>query len=374
MEQIADLRKETRHEPKDLLISFKNIKGETIQGTILDASEKGIAVELFNEACLSDLLAGSIVCDLNVGKDGKTINIKDGIIRRVWNDDTYFKKNYGLAIELINTVSSQNASGIILKGLMKTRRLNAQKEIAKYDLDYLNNYRRYLSECQIKLLELALITSVSIAAIYFGISYSGFILNNKEDASVSFWRTLVSALPGFISISCAILVSQKSMSIQRVEAFMNILKECLINNNFPREYRGWESESKKVRHIFMTDHCNKCLNIKKELCGTLSVEEALILKSKKLFNNPKLDFYNTLIYLILYTIGTLSGIAVTIELFRYQRSTLRYMIASSSITIIIIGVLAYVGYLLYQVRKGKFSSIVLKRIWIDIMTHCSKQS
>lgn len=374
METMQEQRSESRHEPKFLSVSFTNSVGEKIKGAILDVSQSGIAIELFDEACLRGLEVGSAVSDLEITKGDKTISVRDGTIRRVWNDDTYFSKNYGVAIRLSKRLSELNADGFVLKGLMKTRRINAQQEIARHDLNYLNDYRRYLGECQLKLLELALVTSVSVAAIYFGIAYSGFILNNKADPSVSFWRTLIAALPGFISVSCAMLVSQKSMSIQRVETFMNILKECILNNNFPREYRGWESESKKIRQVYMTERCKECSRSKKTQCGTLGAEETTILRSKRLFKNPKLDFYNTLIYIVFYTISILSSVAVLYELFRYHRDTVRYAVASSLITLAIVGTLGYVGYLLYQVRKGKYSTVVLKRIWIDVMTHCAKQN
>lgn len=179
------------------------------------------------------------------------------------------------------------------------------------------------------------------------------------------------SLPGCLAIACALMAVQKSISIQRIDTYLMILKECRILNQYPREYRGWESAIRKYRHLLNANICKSCEGIRK--CGTLKIEDQQTLISKSFLLRPIIDLYHVVMYMSFFGAFGLSILALVVELLNFQWGIPVFMLIAACVTAIILLTVAALIYVFYHLRKGRFSVEYFKCCWIDLLNKCRWQ-
>ena len=240
--------------------------------------------------------------------------------------------------------------------MQQQSRLASQSELAALDMSYLGNYRRDLIECQTKLFMLTLTLGVTLAGAYFALNYHSVATNQLANPNLSFWRTMV---------------AQKSISIQRIDTYLMILKECRILNQYPREYRGWESAIRKYRHLLNTNICTSCGNVRR--CGTLKPEDQHMLRSRSFLRSPSVDLYHVVMYTSFFGAFALSIFAIVVELLNFQWGIPVFMLIAVCIAAILCATVAALIYVFYHLRKGHFSVEYFKFCWIDLLNRCRWQ-
>lgn len=342
---------------------------DELVGSVLDSSRRGMAVTLPEHFAVPK--SGTRIIGLKVySDDQKEIckTIQSATVVRAWSNTGWPRKQNGLAIQFDNELQENGTNNCLLRGIEQKTRLAMQTKLAPLDISYLGDYRRDLIDCQMRLFMLTLTVGVGLAGAYFGLTYHTIATEKMADANLGFWRTMVAALPGFLAVVCALMVAQKSISIQRIDAYLSILKECFIRDLFPREYRGWEIDYRKFRHVLNTNRCIGCKLPKK--CGSLTPQETERLKNKSMYKDPKLNFYYILVNTIFCAVGGLSVIAVVSNILTSKWEGRGYMIASFIITIALVMVFCGLFYIFRQLRKGKYSVDYFKGRWISILERC----
>ena len=369
---IEEKRANPRFEPSSVTISITPF-GEAnaiSHGYLLDISSGGLAIDLPQKSILPAVGSTVEVKVKSEDLDDDWMSLGRAKVLRTWMQSTYFDNGKGVAFSFDAPLKDSRSQQILLHGTQQHTRLQAQARLAMQDIEHLSAYRRCLVECQIKLYTVTLTLSTSLVAAYFALNYYGIASGMQSQPSMSFWRTMIAALPGALSIACALMVSQKSASIQRTDAYLAVLKDCSVRNQYPREYRGWEWESRKLRHVMKTTACNDC-EVKRK-CGTLRAIDQTILDSRRLLINPSIDLYYSIVFLTFYIILFISTIAVLIELSKFQWGITAYMVTSSLITVLMLLATIAIFYLTVQLRRGHLSFDYYKRCWLDILHRCRK--
>jgi hypothetical protein len=364
-----DLRSNPRFEPPfvDAIISFTN--GETMRSSVLDASRGGLAVALSENADLPSIGQQVTLRATTASESSENSKpVGTATILRNWAGSGLLNEGKGLAMQFNSAFSDQNTEQFLLRGVQQKTRLTAQAELATVDMNYLGGYRRDIVNCQMKLYVLNLTIGVALAGAYFGLTYHSIAINQLSNPQLSFWRTMLAALPGLLSVACVLMVSQKSISIQRLDAFLAVLKECSIMKQYPREYRGWETAYRKYRHVLRTNACTLCKVDRK--CGDLKIEERNKLVSKSMFRNPKIDTYHIIMYMSFFIAFLLSIIAITVELLKFQWGVHSYMAIAFTLGVIVALTVITLFYVFYHLRKGHYSLDQNKRCWLDILNKC----
>lgn len=364
-------RADPRFEPYSVNASFKTASQAQFCGYLLDVSRGGLAIDLPHTADLPDVGSKVDISVMSKTTFKNWIGLGHAKVLRTWTESAYYDNGKGIALALDDHIIDSNKDRLLLRGIQQQIRLIKQDRLAAHDINHLSSYRRSLAECQVNIFTTTITLSVSLAAAYFALNYYGIATNKLSDPAMSFWRTLVAALPGIIAIVFGLIVSQKNASIQRVDAYLAVLKECLVNNRYPREYKGWETESHKFRHVFRTKACDDCDLERK--CGTLKENEQQAIDSRKLLINPYIDLYYIIMYSTFYAIMIISTLAVFIELQKFQWGFNIYMATNAAITVIMLLAIAGIFKLTVQLRKGKLSFDHYRRCWIDILSRCRKR-
>ena len=374
-----DKRRAKRYESHNVNVKVIRKNEEEIKGRILDVSRSGISLEMYywdNEAepKNDEIVDIYLMHEMNV----RGAKIAEAIIKRVWNERDYFGYEKGIAAEFINYCGDSFVDKRLFKGIEQKDRIQAQKEVVTYDINHLSEYRSYLNECQMKLFEMSLVVGVALATIYFSLTFLSQIGNYAMTDSLFFWKAMLAALPGILAISCCLIFVQKSISIQRIDSYLAVLKDCILMEQYPREYRGWETESRKLRHVLNTTYCSECIYGSKvcgiRMCGKLTMEDQIKNKRKLIINNPKIDLFNIIAISTFLFMSMLSILAIFYSIINYHWGISKYMVISSVITIIMSLIILYIGSVLYNLRKGKYSNVSFRRSWLDLMTRCSKIS
>jgi hypothetical protein len=342
---------------------------DQLRCSVLDSSRRGMAVALPEHSTVPK--TGTRIVGLKVYSDDQQEvckTIRSATVLRTWSDTGWLRKQKGLAIQFDHELQDDGTTNCLLLGVEQKTRLATQLKLAPLDISYLGDYRRGLIDCQMRLFILTLTAGVGLAGAYFGLTYHSIATGQIADPNLGFWRTMVAALPGFLAVACALMVAQKSISIQRMDAYLSILKECFIRKQFPREYRGWEIDYRKFRHVLNTQRCVNCkLPVK---CGSLTPKQAEDLKNKNMYKDPKLDFYYILINMSFCTVGGLSLIAVLSNILTSEWKGSGYMISSFIITITLVMVFVGLSYIFHQLRKGRYSFDYFKGRWINVLERC----
>jgi hypothetical protein len=140
-------REHTRVEPPLISASLQEGSAKPVYGIILDSSKKGLAINLKNGD--SSLNIKSSV-SVNLMTDPITSRrIGTGTIVRMWKNPITERNCIG--VELKNEIPSSGPTEILLSGSKKQNRLKAQKDLALGDIKNLEEERRYLLDCQMKL-------------------------------------------------------------------------------------------------------------------------------------------------------------------------------------------------------------------------------
>ena len=368
----TDNRHHPRFEPAfiDAIVSLPN--ESEIRGRVLDSSRGGMAVALPENADLppKGTLISLWVIDTASHKAKKSVG--NATIERNWAETELLDNGKGIALRFTNDLSDNDVLYYLLRGIQQNIRLASQAELAVIDISYLGDYRRDLINCQMRLFVLTLTIGVALASAYFGLTYHSIATNQLTNPNLNFWRTMVAALPGTLAIACALMVAQKSISIQRIDAYLLLLKQYLIIKQYPREFRGWESEYRKFRNILKTEICKSCEPKRK--CGDLKPQDREKLHPRRMFSSPQIDLYHIVMYMSFFSAFALSMIAVIVELLKFQWGVSAYMLISSLITIAISLAVVALFYVFYHLRKGRFSVVYYKRCWIDLLNKCRWQA
>ncbi len=284
-------RQEPRFEPPQVEAYFQTTP--ELRGYVLNASRSGIAIDLRGASSIPDPgVSGHLKIKKQLNSHSVSFNLGKAELVRNWS---YNNEGKCVAVKLFQSDIDEQALSHLLTGESKENRLKGQKAQAENDLKNLEAERRYLLDCQMKLFMLTLTAGVALLSAYFGLSYHGMTVDRYSEPSYSFWRTMVAMLPGFLALACAFMAAQKTSSLQRINAFLIIMKDFLIKQNFPREYRGWEGLYRKVRYIYGTKKCDDQLCGTRK-CGQLLPNEVAILKERKTFRNPTINFFHLMIF------------------------------------------------------------------------------
>jgi hypothetical protein len=367
-------RSETRFEPQRVRGFFQTSEGDEIRGLILDASRGGFALDVSEVSLLpEEKTTGTLkVATGEFEKDPRWLVGSATVVRR-WPGSKIFDKGGGMALQLNNGLSDSKAERLLLSGIRQQSRLVRQEKLAVHDMETLSADRRSIRDCQIKLFIVTLTLGVTLGAAYLTLAYHGVAVGTFSEPQLSFWRTMMAALPGLLSITCALMAAQQSQSIQRIDAYLSLLKGYSVTGDYPREYRGWETVYRKLRHILGTEKCESCgiAESSERKCGQLRTGGKDELDSKSMWRDPPIDLYNVVMFGAYFFALCLSLAAVLIELKRFNWAVNIYMGIGSLMTILM--VVATVGlFLVFRaLRKGKFSFDSYKRCWKDLLAKCS---
>lgn len=360
----------SRFEPPFVDAEVKTNSGTTVQGRVLDASKTGMAIAISDMISPEDI--GSVV-EISVRNGLNNDSIKRDVgqasIVRSWTGSQGNVAN-GLALKFDNELANGDVQACLLTGPDKITRLKSQVQLYQIDTEYLGDYRRDLISCQVKLFALALTLGVALAGAYFGLSYHSVISAYGGGAELSFWRTMVAALPGLLAVACAMMVVQKSISIQRIDAYLLVLKRNIIENKFPREYRGWESAYRKLRHFLKSNKCKECTIARRRVCGSWKDSDKNEIDSVSLIRRPSIDLFHIVMYLTFFSIMVLSIVAVLRELYKFQIGNTGYVMIGASLVIVLVLPILLLLITIYRLRKGRLSIIHFKRCWNDILVNC----
>lgn len=358
-----------RYEPRliDANVEIRDEK-RNVLGKVIDVSKTGIAI--FFE--ISDHLKSEKIFEINITDNTTDANFTLGEAKLVrnWTTPPYLGEKPAAAFEFKKPIEGYVQESALLRGIKKVSRYESQTKIAKLDIEYLGEYRKSLVDCQMKLFMLALTTGVALGSAYFGLAYYSSVAKNLNNTSLSFWRAMVAAMPGILAMGCALMVAHKSISIQRIDAYLSILKECCLSRRFPREYKGWESEYRKFRVILKSNKCNDC-NPK---CGyNLEPSDPKIGK-RKFFKNPIPDTYHILVFTTFLSIICLSIYSLITELLKYRHADILKMTTSAIIALILGATILILIWIFKNLRYGKFSVDYFKNTWCELMAKCDFQS
>ena len=236
------------------------------------------------------------------------------------------------------------------------------------DIDYLGQFRRDLVKGELQLFTVTWTVSVALASAYFALCYYGVTTGQYASANQSFWRMMLGSLPGVLAFVAIFLMIQREIMIHKVDTFVAVLKELHVNGLHPRQYRGWETAYRQYTHVFGTTRCRECKAPKK--CGDLTHDDKLSLNSLRPARDPNLDPYHVLLYGSYALLVALSFALMASEFVTFQSGVLISMVIIPSVVLILVGGAA-VGYrYLWQLRKGRYSFLQLRRAWLDLLLHC----
>ena len=369
---IQENRASTRFEPYFLDAKIKYDNNEII-GQILDASNKGLAISIAENTQLPPINGNSEIIIYKSGENGIQKNLGQATILRTWEMGGLTREDKGIAVKLNNEIQSDEIEKLLFIGPRQTERRTSQEKISFVDMDYLGEYRRDLVNQQVRLFIFVLGMYATLAGIYFGIMFlNNGSINPNQASNIIFWRTLLAGLPGLLSISCLLMDTQKSILIQRIDAYLAVIKEYHIIKHYPREYKGWEIENRKFRHVLGGKNCKECMRYERK-CGKLKPEEKDSLEDRNIFVNPFIDINYSIIYSCYYFLILLSGSVVFYGLLQFQSDLLFYMIIEAFFLLIIFTGTIWSFKIFYNLRKGIYSFDQFKRSWIDLLGRCRIQ-
>lgn len=369
---MPEYRTNPRFEPilVDVEVYFNNSK---FVGQVLDSSHGGMAISFPEDITLPNPLIGEIV-KLSVYKHSNphtTINLGNSMVLRSWEKGGLTEDEKGIAVQFDHNIYDEVVGKLLFYGIKQNERLASQEKISNIDMNFLGNYRRDMVECQMRLFILALSVCSTLAGGYFALIYYSYAIDKIFDQNLIFWRTMVAVLPGLLATACLLMTAQKSISIQRIDAYLSVMKGYRILKHFPREYKGWEIENWKIRHVLGGDQCKSCIVNRK--CGEMQKDFKDKIKTKNILFQPFIDIYHVVINSSYYLIISLSLLAMGYELLRVTLTTRSYIIITFVLTLIFVAGVAFSIYIFWHLRKGKYSYEYFRLCWIDLLGRCRVQ-
>ena len=366
---MSEKRKHKRFEPRflkaTLIIEETN---QELKGNIIDTSEESVAIIFESELNLQ--LNQEVKIKVEDTKRNIRLDLGNAKLIRKWNTPNFLENKPAAAFKLNESLKERHQIQTLLRGIPKDDRFIYQAKLAEMDIEYLCAYRRSLIDCQMKLFMLVLTTGVALGSAYFGLAYHGSLTGNINDSDLSFWRGMIAALPGLLAVGSAFMVAQKSISIQRIDAYLSIMKECYLSKRFPREYKGWESEYRKFRRILHTSRCNNCTT----KCGSSYSSSNSESNFAKMFKNPPPDYYHIIVYSIFLIVILLSIYAVVVEVVKYQAGDYFKMFISAFITIILFTTIICLLFIFKELRYGRYSLKYFRKTWCELLNRCNVAS
>jgi hypothetical protein len=368
MSKEEDEREYTRFEPAFVDANLVLPDEEEIIGRVLDASRGGVAIAFPDKTDLPQRGTKVEISVKSADPHKRWKRLGETTVHRTWKAADSLYNGKGIALQFDSALSDQRTERILLSGSTQKARLAAQKNLANDDIDYLWSYRNLALDFQMKLFILTLTLGVALAGAYFTLNYHSVVAKLTHDPNISFWRTTLAALPGILAITCALMVSQKCISIQKIDSYIAILQLCSFKKQYPREYKGWITELWKFDHIFKTAICDSCEVTTK--CASFKPGDIKALKSKKLFTNPPVNLYYVAMFTTFLSVLSISIIAVLIELFRFQWHISIKMAITLGITLFLLTAVGGLIHVFWKLRKGKFSFEYYRSCWLDLMNKC----
>lgn len=363
-------RETLRFEPPHLDAKIIYPDHMIMRAQILDISRGGITLAL--PMSVEDLRIGDKVNVTALKGDSETEIIELGKARakRAWRNTAWLSetRGKGIALQFETKLPNDDSVKDIFEGAEQEKRLAAQNKMASMDAAALGQYRRNLFECQMKLFIVNLTIGVALAGAYFALTYNAIINDKTVTGDLTFWRSMVAALPGLLAITCALMVAQKNISIQRIDAYLSVIKESSIFGQYPREYRGWEVDSKKLRYILGRKRCHEVCKLERKCVVPTAKHPEL--ESRKLFQNPMNDPYYFLMYSTFLVVVILSLCALVSSMLHAKWTSGWYMTVAVALTIVLTLPTAGLIYVFTQLRKGRYSFEAYRHCWFDLLTRC----
>ncbi len=370
--QTHDRRGGDRFEPAYADVLFSECIPRALRARVLDISPSGLAVALSLVDNPPDKDVSISLVEGNSENDS-SIKLGKATIKREWSGEGVFGYEKGIALRLHEDIPQHILSDPLLRGRKQDERTNGQKGLLSLDVEHLSNYRRSLSDCQIKFFILALTVGMGLAGSYFGLTYHSVSAGKITDPNLALWRTFLAVLPGCLAIACAFMVVHKSISIQRIDAYLSLVKKYSILGHFPREYSGWETDLWRFKNILSTSKCSYCKI--KEKCD----EEANKLiadnrnrdnRNRGFTSNPRVDLFHIIVHLTFFTILVISLITVLSNVIEFKLGAGLHMVIAAIITIVLVGVIISLVFIFYHLRKGRYSVDYFRSCWRNVLAKC----
>jgi hypothetical protein len=365
----VERRGTARFEPSNLVaqvhVPQARSRDET-EGFVLDSSLTGIALSLREGSRLPRVGANASL-RLSVPDTEDSWIIPSATVVRTWQSGGPFDGGPGVALSYDSLDRGEDVSRIVELGDRRKARINAQERILFSDINYLGKYRRDLIQSELQLFIVTWTIGVALASTYFALSWYGLTTNQFATPNQSLWRMLIGALPGVFAGVAIFMTIQREIVIHKTDTFLAVLKELHIHGLYPREYRGWETAYRQYGHVYGTSRCQNCKAPKK--CGRLTSQDQTSLESLRLARDPNLDPYHVLLYLSYVALIGVSFCLIAWEFISYQPLIISMVIMPAVAVVVCVSLAAAYRYL-SQLRKGRFSFIQLRRIWLDILLNC----
>jgi hypothetical protein len=349
-------RDSDRYEPRliDATVEIKN-EERNVVGKVIDVSRTGIAI-FFG---ISDHLRSENKFEIEIRDNTTEANciLGEAKLVRDWTTPPYLGEKPAAAFKFKKLIEGHAQEAALLRGIKKDDRYKSQAKLAKFDIEYLSEYRKSLVDCQMKLFMLALTTGVALGSAYFGLVYYSSIAKTLNNTNLSYWRAMVAAMPGILAMGCALMVAHKSISIQRIDAYLSILKECCLSRRFLREYKGWESEHRKFRVILKSNMCNDC----DPKCGENLKPSDPKIGKRKFLTNPIPDTYHILVFATFLSIICLSIYSLITELIKYRNADFLKMTTSATIALIL-GATIFILIWIFKISETVNFQQIISRI------------
>lgn len=362
-------RYKPRFEPAYLDVMYK-IDGNKSRGRILDVSETGMAIAISqNTKAPQDKKIISL--EITPGdSDAPPYNsLGSAVTERSWAGSANQGGEHGFSVTFSEALTGNKFKNAKLYGIQQKDRLIAQQAVATLDIAYLGSYRDKMIGCQMSLFILTLTVGVGLLGAYFGLTYhSALNANTALNADLAFWRTMLASLPGLLAMSCAFMVAQKSISIQRIDTYLSILKECTIKKQYPREYKGWETDIRRFKRILGSKQCdsNRCKIENK--CADIKSQDK---EKKKWIEMIKgVDLYHIIIFMTFFSVIGLSTQTVISNILKFKLGAEENMIAALLVGGVIGLFIIGISYIFVHLRVGKYSIKHYKIYWCNILNKC----
>lgn len=365
---MPDRRGSERFEPTSVEVFFRpdGDGGDSVSGHVLDACLGGLAVSVTkgHSAPLPGCRGEIGVRKAKEPGSPPYLPMGRGRVVRAWPADDL--PGFAVALDTAIADTADSLGKLLFWGTRKQERLTHQGHLATQDIQNLHAERRQLIDCATRFFTFALTLGMALGGAYLGLAYHSAELGRSDDATLSFWRTMLAALPGLLAVVCGFLVAQRCCLIARIESFLVILKKCQITGEYPREYRGWEAAQRKYRVCLGSRLC--------ELgCGKLRDEEKRYLAVRGWLRKPLVNPFYAVIFGALLVQWVLSLITVVFEVTRYQWNNTVYLAVGAAIMGLSLALAGALGWFTWQIRKGTYSFEACRRVWLDLLNKCTIQ-
>ncbi len=237
---LGDLgrRNSQRFEPEKALINIF-VRTEEVKGEVMNISDGGVSILLINDKNEANELAKEIS---KVSKEldftfshkdfNRQSNKMSGKVERVWTHSEDLENRQGLIIKF----KKLPVDLPFQPGREKKERLKVQKVLASLDATSVEHYKHCIMNSQNSLF------LATFTIIIFGVV--GAMMKNDN---FSYTLNLIISILFFI---CSFVFYRHAISLNRIEAYLALLKESIFKGDFFKGYSGWEKDLITLKELY----------------------------------------------------------------------------------------------------------------------------